>query len=269
MIQYQDSQIRVYQSALYMTTSTMIETKEAIILVDPNWLPEEVERIRKDVQKLQGNRILYLISTHSDFDHILGASAFPQATVIATEELQSLPYKNEVVSKIKAFDQEFYFSRAYTPKYPDVDVVVKEDGQTLTIGDITLAFYKAKGHTNDGLFTVIEPIGIFIAGDYLSDVEFPFIYSGYCDYIESMKKAQTIFQNYAIKTLIPGHGTVTTDRKEFEKRLHESNYYLENLLDESGELERFLSSRYSFYEGMKGTHEKNKEIARNEQKNNS
>lgn len=268
MIQYQDSRVRVYQSALYMTTSTMIETKEAIILVDPNWLPDEVERIRKDVQDLLGNRILYLILTHSDFDHILGAAAFPQATVIATEEFHRHPNKEEVQKKIMDFDQEFYCQRAYTPKYPDVDVVVKEDEQTLTIGDITLTFYKAKGHTNDGLFTVIEPLGIFITGDYLSDVEFPFIYSGYRDYIETMRKAETIFEKFSINTLIPGHGTVTTDRQEFEQRLQESNYYLEKLLDDSVEIYQFLSSKYSFYEGMKGTHEKNKEITRKEQKNN-
>lgn len=40
------------------------------------------------------------------------------------------------------------------------------------------------------------------------------------------------------------------------------------LLHESRELDQFLSSTYSFFEGMKGTDEKNKEIARKEQKNN-
>ncbi len=31
--------------------------------------------------------------------------------------------------------------------------------------------YNAPGHNDDGLFTIIEPFGLMLSGDYLCDVE--------------------------------------------------------------------------------------------------
>src|SRR5699024_5323086 len=151
-----------------------------------NWLPEEVERIRRYVDSIKNNRKqLYLILTHSDFDHIIGSGAFPEAKVIASRELRENQHKEDVIEEIRQFDQDYYLQRNYTPTYPEVDYVIEEDGQTLDLDTCILTFYQAPGHTSDGIFTVIEPFGIFLAGDYLSDVEFPFITSNYTDYVQT------------------------------------------------------------------------------------
>jgi hydroxyacylglutathione hydrolase len=180
-VYYERDNIAVFQSELYMTTSAIVQTDDLLIMTDPNWLPSEVEAIRKYVDEKIGNKQLYIIYTHSDFDHIIGSGAFPEAKVIATEELQNNVHKEETINKIHKFDQGYYLRRNYEPQYPSVDYVISKDGQTLDLGQISLTFYKAPGHTQDSLFTVIEPFGIFLSGDYLSDVEFPFIFSSYKD----------------------------------------------------------------------------------------
>jgi hydroxyacylglutathione hydrolase len=38
MIQFQDETVAVFQSALFHTTSTVVQTEDAILLVDPTWL---------------------------------------------------------------------------------------------------------------------------------------------------------------------------------------------------------------------------------------
>ncbi|MFD1336671.1 MBL fold metallo-hydrolase [Oceanobacillus iheyensis] len=259
MIQFKDNNLTVFQSALYKTTTAVIHTEEALIMTDPNWLPEEVQEIRNYVSQHIGNKKLYIIYTHSDFDHIIGASAFPEAYVIASEEFSANKHKQEIMKDIEEFDQKYYLYRNYTPEYPNVDVHVVNDGQTLQIGEVTLHFYKAPGHTSDGIFTVVDPYGIFLSGDYLSDVEFPFIFSSYRDYVRTVDKAMQIFKEHSIYYHVPGHGTTTVDYQEMEKRVEVSRYYLEQLGKDNEQLEGFCKKEYSFFDGMKEIHESNKE----------
>ncbi|KOS61107.1 MBL fold metallo-hydrolase [Lysinibacillus agricola] len=264
MIQFQKNNITVFQSALYMTTSAIIQTNEAIIMTDPNWLPTEVEEIKGYINKIKGDKQLYIIYTHSDFDHIIGSGAFPEAKVIASKQFDENPNKEDIIQKIKQFDQGYYLNRSYSAVYPTVDIVVSEDGHKLELGSITMTFYQAPGHTYDGLFTVIEPYGLFLSGDYLSDIEFPFIFSNYKDYINTINKAENILLNHQITTHIPGHGSTTQNQQEIQKRINYSKYYLNQLLHDNGELEGYLSSEYPFFEGMKSIHTDNKKMANQE-----
>jgi hydroxyacylglutathione hydrolase len=263
-VYYEKDNIAVFQSELYMTTSAIVQTDEFLIMTDPNWLPSEVEAIRKFVDNKIENKQLYIIYTHSDFDHIIGSGAFPEAKVIATEELQNNVHKDETINKIHKFDQGYYLRRNYEPQYPSVDYVISNDGQTLDLGQISLTFYKAPGHTQDSLFTVIEPFGIFLSGDYLSDVEFPFIFSSYKDYIETLDKAEYILNTHKINFHIPGHGNVTDEQQEIEKRINESRYYLNKLLSENDFLEKHCREKYFFYEGIAKIHFENIKLAKKE-----
>lgn len=267
MIQFNKNGITVFQSALFMTTSAVIQNNEYIVLADPNWLPHEVAEIREYINGQLGDRQLYIIYTHSDFDHIIGSGAFPEAKVIATERFMDNPNREEKMRKIHQFDQGYYLQRNYQPEYPAVDVVVSNHGQKLELGSMTLTFYLAPGHTHEGLFTVIEPYGVFLSGDYLSDVEFPFIYSSYKDYVSTMETAEKILAQHSITTHIPGHGTTTENEAEMQNRLNLSKHYLTQLVQDHGELENFLRKNYTFYDGIKEVHEENKKIAKRETMN--
>ena len=86
MIQFQNEHITVFQSALYQTTCTVVETKDFVLVVDPNWLPHEMEEeIEQHVTQIRGQRELYLLFTHGDFDHVIGYHAFPGAKVIRSQ----------------------------------------------------------------------------------------------------------------------------------------------------------------------------------------
>lgn len=230
MIQYQDGVLTVFQSELFQTTSTVAVTKDFVLVVDPTWLPSEVEVISQHVKRVRGKRPLYLLFTHGDFDHIIGYQAFPNAIVIGSARLVSHPAKAEKVQMIKEFDNGNYIKRSYTVTFPKVDIVIKEDGQQLKIGDTSLTFYLAKGHTEDGLFTIIEPLGIWVAGDYLSDFELPFIYHSAKAYSETLEKARRMLDLHEISFLVPGHGQTTEDPKEIQRRIDQSISYLARLI---------------------------------------
>jgi hydroxyacylglutathione hydrolase len=230
MIQFKNEYITVFQSSLFQTTSTVVETKDCVLVVDPNWLPNEIEEIQRHVERIQGEKELYLLFTHGDFDHIIGYQAFPDAKIIGSRGLQEHPKKEQKINLIHQFDNDYYIHRSYPIAFPEVNIVIEEDGKQLVLGDITLTFFLSPGHSHDGLFTFIEQLGIWIAGDYLSDFELPFIYDSAKAYEETLRKAERIIETNKVSILVPGHGQTTTIQEEMKRRIEMSQEYLERLI---------------------------------------
>ena len=255
---------KIFTSVLFQTTSTLLVTDNTILLVDPNWLPHEIKIIREVTNHYLEGRQLYLLFTHSDYDHIIGANAFPEATVIASEAFAQNPKKEKVIEEILFFDESNYIIRDYAITYPKVDLIVNKDGQELELGDMNLIFYLAPGHNADGIFTIVEEAKTWIAGDYLSDIEFPFIYHSSADYLDTLQKVDVILKSHNIDHLIPGHGNPTSSIKEIQKRKLENHRYILELRSAARTTNEFdleaLWNRYDFRRGMEGFHHKNVDL---------
>lgn len=270
MIQYRTPDITIFESALYRTTSTVIQTGGIILIVDPNCLPAEVARIRQFVVEKRAGRPLYLLFTHSDYDHILGWQAFPEARVIASTAFVENPEKGKCLEQARQFDEEFYIRRDYPLGYPGVDIEINEDEQIVELEGARLRFFLAPGHTADGLFTLVENTGTWIVGDYLSNIEFPFINHSNFAYEQSMQKALHVIREYEPGLLISGHGDATAAKAEMLQRYNESLEYLYQLrlAVQSGEPfpEEELWKRYGNKRGLALPHRENMEFVRKELK---
>lgn len=268
MITYQSNNVTIFQSLLYKTTSLVIQTKDCILIVDPNLLPIEVSEIKEFVEKIRGNRPIYLLFTHSDWDHIVGYGAFPDGIVVASERLGNRNDKEVILHQIRQFDNQYYLDRNYPILYPSVDIPITDDGQVLEIGNTTLTFYKAEGHTDDGIFIVIEPLGLWIAGDYLSNVEFPFIYYNSEKYEETLRKTNDILKNHNIQLLVPGHGDATNIKEEIIFRKITSYRYIQELRNAIKENidHHFLIQGYKYKEEQIKSHEENYHLIKKELK---
>lgn len=231
MLLWEKAGVAIFQSALYQTISTVTVTAEAVIISDPCWLPHEVEEIRRYVEEIRGQRPLYLVLTHSDFDHILGVGAFPEATIVAAAALASKEEgeRRRILEQIHAFDDDYYVSRPYPVSYPQVEISISAEGQRLALGGTTLTFYQAPGHNDDGIFTLIEPAGVWLAGDYLSDIEFPYIYYSSTLYEAAIRKLDDILLRHPVKLLVPGHGMPTADLAEMRRRQLKDLAYMDGL----------------------------------------
>lgn len=263
-IQYQDSTTTIFESALYQTTSTVINLDNFILIIDPNWLPIEIETIQTHVEKIKNSKPIYLLFTHSDYDHIIGYRAFPSAKVIASKAFQNNPDKEKTIAQINNFDDENYILRNYPIEYPIVDIVVSGDFQKIEIEGIEFIFCQAVGHNSDGIFTMIPSLGIFIAGDYLCEVEFPFIYVSGFQYLETLLKAKKIIEQFDPIILIPGHGLFSKNKKEILDRVNEAEKYINDLIFSIKNKTPFdldlLLKKYHFPKNMIPAHEKNLEI---------
>ncbi|MFT4761195.1 MAG: hydroxyacylglutathione hydrolase [Paraglaciecola sp.] len=267
MIQFKNHHLTVFQSALFCTTSTVIETSDLVLVVDPNWLSDEVETIRHFVEKIKGNRPVYLLFTHSDYDHIIGWRAFPDAKVIASQAFVENPDKEKILEQIHTFDDEYYISRDYEIAYPRVDFPIQKEGETLSFGNTQLTFYHAKGHNSDGIFTIVNN-QYWIAGDYFCEVEFPYIYHSSVEYEATLAKTAAILKEHSIEYLIPGHGTVATSNAEILKRKQDALKYIHELRDSVKMGKHFdldnLWRYYKFPRIMKKFHAANIELMQKE-----
>lgn len=267
MIQHSANGVTVFQSSLYNTTSTVLETSSFVLVVDPTWLPEEVEEIRRFASDIRGSRPLYLLFTHSDWDHIIGYKAFPDAVTIGSRVFDNHPDKVGILEQICTFDSRKDLRRNYEIAYPVIDIVIQKDGQQLHVGDSTFTFYLAPGHTECGIFCIIEPYGLFLAGDYLSNIEFPYIYFDSRSYEETLHKVGSILQSHKINLLVPGHGQCTSEELEIRRRHQTSLNYIQTLRellkeDQQQSIDRMLLE-YDL-PGMKSSHEYNQTIIKRE-----
>lgn len=254
-IQLETENLVIFQSALYQTTTTLVKTNQYVLLVDPNWLPEEIQLIKTYVEKIKGELPLYLLFTHSDFDHIIAAGAFESDGIIASKAFAMEMDREKILNDIKKFDSQYYVSRDYPIIYPEATIVIKEDNQQVTIEDEAIVLYLAPGHTKDGIFAYIPSQQILIVGDYLSNVEFPFI-EHLEHYKETLNKASKLIDGKPINYLIPGHGQFTSNKEEMKRRVQDSWQYINDLQNNVPQ-EALLKERYPFYDGMQELHHMN------------
>jgi len=108
-----------------------------------------------------------------------------------------------------------------------------------------------------------------IAGDYLSDIEFPYIYQSSTAYEETLRKLDGILERHTLRVLVPGHGEVTTDLGEMRERQRRSFEYIHTLRgyiaqDNQAAIDAMLEDT-RFPLGMKSFHAGNQTLMRQEQ----
>lgn len=269
-IQLEKEGVVIFESALYRTTTTLVLREDYLLLVDPNWLPAELNFISDYINKLNGvfpNR--YILFTHSDYDHIIGYGKFKDFQSIASDAFVNNPDKSKILDQIREFDNRYYISRDYPLAYPRIDQVIEGDRQ-VNSGSETFHFFQAPGHAVDAIITYVESAGILIVGDYLSNIEFPFIDYNFQAYYRTLEKLDSLLNTLDVNILITGHGDYTQRKDEMLGRLLFAREYLDDLKDSviygnPYDLNK-LASQFGFFEGMKEAHLANFQLTQRELK---
>lgn len=266
---FRDQAVTVFQSALFQTNSTVIQTEDMVLVVDPTWLPDEVLEIRQFVENVRGKRPVWLLFTHSDFDHVIGFGAFPGAKIIASRAMLQNPKKDEILAQIQQFDHDYYINRPYPIVFPEkADFEVFRDASLFKLGNTKMTFYLAPGHTADSIVCVIWHLGLCLAGDYLSNVEFPFIYHSSFEYEKTLEKFAKIHDKTWFVRLIPGHGDISPSIQDWLGRRNDGLAYIyamrESIRTGVPFDENALFATYRFPLLQKKYHEKNIELMRRE-----
>ena len=222
----------VVTSAFWQTNAIALRSGEEAMLIDSPYLPDELDAL-PGVLAGAGFEPDGLLATHADFDHLLGRIAYPGMTLglceSSVERLHREP--GEAQRSLRQYDAEFYVIRPAPLALGQVQGLPVPG--SVEIGDRELELHPAEGHTPDGMAIFDRAQGLLMVGDYLSDVEIPWISEGgsLADYRATLARLSPLVEQAA--TVVPGHGA-PHDRDTTLRILDEDVDYLEAL--ERGEL---------------------------------
>jgi hydroxyacylglutathione hydrolase len=238
----------VVTSAFWQTNAIALRSGEEAMLIDSPYLPDELDAL-PGVLGGSGFEPDGLLATHADFDHLLGRIAYPGMTLglaeSSVERLHRSP--GEAQRSLREYDAEFYIQRP-TPLALGQVQALPVPG-SVEIGDRELELHPAEGHTADGMAIFDRERGLLIVGDYLSNVEIPWLHGSLADYRATLARLAPLIE--AAESVVPGHGA-PHDRETALRLLEEDVDYLDGL--EAGEA-RLPEERDT--KAQRGIHEEN------------
>ena len=217
----------VITSAFWQTNAVALRAGGESVLIDSPYLPGELEAL-PDLLARAGFEPDGLLATHADFDHLLGRFAFPSMTLgmaeMSVERLHRQP--GAAQRELRDYDAEYYVRRPGPLALGQVQGLPVPG--RVELGDSELELHPAEGHTPDGMALFARAQGVLVVGDYLSDVEIPWISEGGSaeDYRATLARLGALVE--AADAVVPGHGS-PHDRDTTLRILDEDVDYLDAL----------------------------------------
>jgi glyoxylase-like metal-dependent hydrolase (beta-lactamase superfamily II) len=223
--------VLVFVSAIWQTTCTAVRSGEEGVLIDSPVLPEELEALPRVLEQ-SGFPVSGLLTTHGDWDHLLGRLAFAGASLGVGEStarrLSSHP--GEAQRELRRFDDEHYVEGRGPLALGGLQSLPVPG--RLELGDEELELHPAEGHTVDGTAYLVPWAEVLVCGDYLSPVEIPQVVDAGA-YLETLNRLRELVGGVA--TVVAGHGQ-PIDREQALRVLDEDVRYVEALSAASAEV---------------------------------
>lgn len=225
--------VNIFQSSIWQTNAVVITNEAANIIIDPCYFPAEIQIIADFVNRRRSfNK--YIVFTHSDFDHVVGYQHFKGAKIIAHEELKFCD-KSSQIDQLHEIDHTYYIKRKIPFIFPEPDLTFETTYQ-IPLKNDNILFYHAPGHTGDSCFIISKEKRIMFAGDYLSDLEFPFVYYNIKAYMRSLELAGKLIRDLDIEYVVPGHGDIAKGLEEITDRINNDKEYLATMMEKAQDL---------------------------------
>lgn len=207
--------------------TVLIDAGDRVLLVDPGFFPPEIQTAAQAFRQRAQGRPAMVVLTHSDFDHIAGAPSFGDFPIAASSQWDDA---NELssIDRLHAFDTEFYLSRPWSetmPRVPLTKRIAPEDAWG------PFVFFHTQGHTRDGLAIVWESQHTAIVGDFLSSLEFPFVYTSFAGYERTLQLFRELFARFHIDCVVSQHGPAATTSDAVAKRIDMAAQYIDAVVE--------------------------------------
>ena len=220
----------VATSRVYQTTCTLVRSGGEAFCIDSPILPDELE-VLPALADQAGFKIVGLLATHADWDHLLGRYAFPEAPLGCAETTAGrlISEPGDPQRKLRAFDEEFYVERPRPLSLPGAQRLPVPG--KIEVGEEELELHPADGHTVDGMAVWVPWAQVLVCGDYLSPVEIPMLHpdASLDAYLATLTRLEPLVEE--AEHVVPGHGGAI-DGARAAAILREDRAYLEALRDD-------------------------------------
>jgi glyoxylase-like metal-dependent hydrolase (beta-lactamase superfamily II) len=177
-------------------------------VIDSPVLPDELDALPALLEQAQFPGPSGLLTTHGDWDHLLGRLAFPELALgcaeSTAERLRASP--GEAQRALRSFDEDLMIERA-RPLALGSPQALPVPGRC-GIGDRELELHPAHGHTVDGMAVLIPWARVLVVGDYLSSAEIPTLNDGgeLDAYLATLERMRELLAQ--AEHVVPGHGPI-------------------------------------------------------------
>ena len=217
--------VLVRQSAVFRMNSVMLVHPEHSVLVDPGVLPSELDDLL-GASRARGSSELTLIFTHGDWDHVLGRAWWPEAASVAHDRFAGeIERKRDAIlraASASAAQAGERWDRGFEPFRPRAEVSGLHFGR---LGPWRLVYRDAFGHSPSMLSVHLPEHRLLIAADMLSDIEIPLLFEPCRVYRRTLLELLPLAENGAIRTLIPGHGSIAQGSEGIERLRRDLAYW--------------------------------------------
>ncbi len=231
----------VVTSRLMQTTCTLIRNGGEAFCIDSPVLPDELEILPAVAEQAQFG-VVGRLATHADWDHLLGAYAFPEAALgVAESSAKVLRDKPGAAQRaLRDFDAQLYIERPRPLGIGEVQSLPTPG--RCDLGESELELHPTAGHTSDGMAIRVPWADILVCGDYLSPVEIPMLSPGGSleAYLATLERLEPLVADAT--AVVPGHGE-PLDGTRALAILHEDRAYLNHLRDRGAEAPLPLARR--------------------------
>jgi glyoxylase-like metal-dependent hydrolase (beta-lactamase superfamily II) len=224
-----DTDLIVFISDFWQTGCVAVRAGDEGFVIDSPVFPSELEAL-PGVLEQAGFPVSGLLTTHADWDHLLGRLAFPGASLGCGEptarRLAAEP--GAAQRELREFDEEHYVAGRAPLSLGGVQSL-PIPGRLSLGAEHELELHLADGHTDDGTAYAIPWLGVLVCGDYLSPVEIPWLSEGGSvqAYEATLERLRPLVEQAT--TVVPGHGG-PIERATALRLLHEDAAYLEALV---------------------------------------
>jgi len=200
-----DTDVLVVISRFWQTTCTAVRSGGEGLVVDSPVLPDELEALPKVLSEARFP-VDGLLTTHADWDHLLGAFAFSEAPLGCAESTATrLAAEPQAAERdLREFDEKNYIQRP-GPLVLGTVQALPVPGR-VSIGERELELHRTQGHVPDGMAIFVPWARVLVCGDYLSPVEIPWISEeGSIEaYRATLERLRPLVAEAA--SVVPGHG---------------------------------------------------------------
>jgi glyoxylase-like metal-dependent hydrolase (beta-lactamase superfamily II) len=209
----------VFVSDMWQTTCTAVRGGSEGFVIDSVLYPEEL-RALPDVLAQAGFEVSGLLTTHGDWDHLLGRLACPGAALGCAESTVARLSAEigDAQRELREFDAEHYVdgrgplalgSLQSLPVPGHLDIGSGSDGRELELRE-------TGGHTADGVAYWLPWAKVLVCGDYLSPVEIPALSPGgsVSVYRSTLGRLRPLVAQG--EWVVPGHGAPYTAQRAAE-----------------------------------------------------
>lgn len=169
-------------------TNTYLIGREQVAVVDPG--PAMAEHVDAILDAC-GDRLKWILATHSHPDHSPAAAALASATgaeVLGNQLADNDGYQDETFAPLRGF----------------------ADDEQLVTAEFTLRAIHTPGHVDNHVCFLLEEEGLLLTGDHIMQGSTVVIIPPHGDMQDYMASLQRLL-NYPLQALAPGHGVLIDD----------------------------------------------------------